>query len=130
MNPVAFTVRQIQRVDSRHKRHSRTGMAEQMAEAALRGATNTAVEMEAANDLVIEMQRARDVQAAWPMLNNDIKKHAAGEFVWLFKLIFWSWNMRSVYSAVGLQTAYYRIYTHKPSQSHFCHRPLASFLAK
>ena len=43
-------------------RHSRTGMAEQMAQALYRGAESAAVEMESREDLVIDIMRAKEVQ--------------------------------------------------------------------
>eukprot|EP00435_Cladocopium_sp_Y103_P066151 s530_g28.t1 len=42
--------------------HSRTGMAEQMAQALHSGAKNAALEMEASSDLVVAMLRAKEVQ--------------------------------------------------------------------
>ena len=49
-------------------RHSRTGMAEQMAQALHSGAKQAALEMEASSGLVIDILRANEVQVGlwWP----------------------------------------------------------------
>lgn len=49
-------------------RHSRTGMAEQMAQALHSGAKQAALEMEASSTLVIDILRANEVQVGlwWP----------------------------------------------------------------
>jgi len=46
-------------------RHSRTGMAEQMAQALHSGAKQAALEMEASSGLVIDILRANEVQVGW-----------------------------------------------------------------